>query len=61
MPWTSLGKVSMVYTRVFLGGDHLWQGGPSVAAILGLAEPSMAAKIAVHDPGGLISGGPSVA
>ena len=38
-------------------GDHLQQGGPSVAAILGPGGPSMATKIATNGPGGPVVAG----
>ena len=38
-------------------GDHLWQSGPSVAAILGPGGPSMATKFAKDGPGGPLVAG----
>jgi len=35
----------------------LWQGGPSMAAILGPGGPSMVAKIVVDGPGGPLTAG----
>jgi len=40
-------------------GDHLQQGGPSMATIFGLEGPSMAAKIAVDGPGDHLKQGPT--
>ena len=38
-------------------GDHLWQSGPSMAAIVGPGGPSMATKFAIDGPGGPVVAG----
>ena len=38
-------------------GDHLWQGGPSVVAIIGSRGPSTVTKIAIDGPRGPLAAG----
>jgi len=48
--WCVFILIPSVY-RIENLGDHLQQGGPSMIAVLGPGQPSMAAKIVVDGPG----------
>ena len=43
------------------GSDHLWQSGPSMAAIVGPEGPSTATQFAVDGPGDQLWQGPFAA